>query len=477
MNTHSAQRDVTFWTEGGGECRCGLIRLTRHRVVFEVANPLTSLRVSEVLPAFTVILDRCTIYSGRAVVRSQVCTGNALICEAELDPAGISLNETAGGRQRQQGYWGGRFGDFLGAWEKEYRLLPEFKSVIADMQGFLDELRLWMDQVALEIRDGPEGTWDEKEKAVIDELTGPVVAAIDAFIDRFEALVCGLSGEAEAAHRLHLRRQLHPLLLASPFAHRTFTKPLGYAGDYEVVDMMLRPPYEGPTMFAKLINVWLIGQAPAQAHRNRVAYLIRKLVEETVRGSNAGNRARIFNLCCGPADEVRRFIQHETVSSKASLTLLDFNEETIERLRSRLDPLARQHRPGVELHLVRKSVQQVLKDSIRSGGVDSGLYDYVYCAGLFDYLAEPICRRLMDIFYEMLAPGGLLVATNVSDAMNRSRPFRYSMEYILDWHLIYRDGKSFRGLAPSLAPPDSVNVIADVTGVNVFIEVRKPSHA
>jgi extracellular factor (EF) 3-hydroxypalmitic acid methyl ester biosynthesis protein len=103
-------------------------------------------------------------------------------------------------------------------------------------------------------------------------------------------------------------------------------------------------------------------------------------------------------------------------------------------------------------------------------------YDFVYCAGLFDYLSDQICRQLMSIFYEMLAPGGLLLATNVSDVMNASRPFRYSMEYILDWHLIYRDRHAMASLAPGRAPADAVALIVDETGVDMFIEVRKPQN-
>ena len=104
-------------------------------------------------------------------------------------------------------------------------------------------------------------------------------------------------------------------------------------------------------------------------------------------------------------------------------------------------------------------------------------YDLVYCAGLFDYLPQPVCKRAMNILYDLVAPGGLLLATNVSDVMNTSRPFRYSMEYLLDWHLIYRDRQSLADLAPLAAAPDDVAVIAESTGVNVFIEVRKPLHA
>jgi extracellular factor (EF) 3-hydroxypalmitic acid methyl ester biosynthesis protein len=77
----------------------------------------------------------------------------------------------------------------------------------------------------------------------------------------------------------------------------------------------------------------------------------------------------------------------------------------------------------------------------------------------------------------MLAPGGLLLASNLSAVMNSSHPFRYSMEYMLGWHLIYRNRQELAVLAPDKAPSDSVSVTAENTGVNVFMEVRKPTNA
>jgi extracellular factor (EF) 3-hydroxypalmitic acid methyl ester biosynthesis protein len=61
--------------------------------------------------------------------------------------------------------------------------------------------------------------------------------------------------------------------------------------------------------------------------------------------------------------------------------------------------------------------------------------------------------------------------------MNSSHPFRYSMEYMLGWHLIYRNRQELAVLAPDKAPSDSVSVTAENTGVNVFMEVRKPTNA
>jgi extracellular factor (EF) 3-hydroxypalmitic acid methyl ester biosynthesis protein len=98
-------------------------------------------------------------------------------------------------------------------------------------------------------------------------------------------------------------------------------------------------------------------------------------------------------------------------------------------------------------------------------------YDLVYCAGLFDYLADPICRRLTGILYDWVAPGGLLITTNVDS----SNPRRVTMDYIMEWHLLYRNGADMEGLRPHNAP--GVKVEADTTGVNIYSLMRKPNRA
>ena len=55
------------------------------------------------------------------------------------------------------------------------------------------------------------------------------------------------------------------LLLSSPFLYRAYQKPLGYAGDYEMVNMIARDPYEGGSLFAKVVNLWFLSQWPARA--------------------------------------------------------------------------------------------------------------------------------------------------------------------------------------------------------------------
>ena len=97
--------------------------------------------------------------------------------------------------------------------------------------------------------------------------------------------------------------------------------------------------------------------------------------------------------------------------------------------------------------------------------------DVVYCAGLFDYLPDRVCAQLMNMFYNMLAPGGLLIATNVDP----SNPIRNTMDYVFEWRLIERSSEKMRAFLPAAAPVDDCRITSDITGCNVLVEIRKPA--
>ena len=467
---------VTFQTAEGMAFQTLPVRMTNHVVVFELFNPGHIPRFSEVLENFKITLKGQTIYSGRAIIIKIMDVGAKVVCEAKLDEAHWQDLDIPRILQ-QDGRVAKEFKTFLKEWQKLYKVSPEFKIVMADMQTFLHDLRLWLDRIELGIRVFAQPLRKELELEAINSLTNPINESIDVFIDRFESIAAQLEEDMHPAHSVYLRRQLHPLILVSPFAHRAFSKPLGYAGDYEMVDMMLRSPHEGDTLFAKIINNWLLGQSPAQAHRNRVTYLERKLLEETLRARTSGRACKIFNLGCGPADEVQNFYNKQPICEYTDFTLVDFNEETLNSLQQKLASISRSMPKPPSFRLLKKSVFQILRDGGKSLLTSPDeRYNYIYCAGLFDYLSDTVCKQLLDIFYGMLAPDGLLLATNATDALNSSRPFRYSMEYLLNWHLLYRDKRQFSKVAPDVEETDEIKVIAEGTGTNLFLEVRKSKH-
>jgi extracellular factor (EF) 3-hydroxypalmitic acid methyl ester biosynthesis protein len=460
---------VTGVNSHGAEVEGTLLRLNRHQAVFEVYTPSVILLMSEVLTDFKIVLNERSVYSGRAVISSVVNAGSLLVCETTLEEHWLDLEPLLDGAGK---HLSGEFSRFIDMWQQTYRVLPEFKVVVADLASLFSDLKLWMEQLELAIRAAPNGT--ELERGAAAELAGPVLSAIDSIGDRFEDIASRLPGELRPGHIRFARRHLHPHLLCSPFAYRTFRKPLGYPGDYEMVNMIIRDPYEGGSLFAKVVNAWFLNQLPARAHRNRIKFLKQRLAEETLRTSRLeGRAARIFNLGCGPASEVLEFFSDNDLSNHAEFTLLDFSEETISAVGETLRRAAQKNCRKGSIQIVKKSVQQVLKEAIKPQSESIGRYDFVYCAGLFDYLPDRVCKQLMGVFYQWLAPQGLLVVTNVDGTL----PFRNKLEFILDWNLLYRTARDVLALKPEQVATDLCSVRSDLTAVNLFLEIRKPRDA
>jgi extracellular factor (EF) 3-hydroxypalmitic acid methyl ester biosynthesis protein len=453
----------------GAEIRATPVRLTRFSVVFEVYNPFSILQLSEVLSEFRITLGERCVFAGRGVVSNLVNTGIMLLCEATLDESwlDVDLFSPIAQPQRLQA----EFDAFMTEWRKNRAVTPDFKVAVSDFQMLLMDLRRWLDQVELGVRSEPLGIRSEMERTVLSELEGRILPEVGEWMDRFDAVAGGVASETRAAHRAYARRQLHPLVLCSPFVYRTFQKPLGYAGDYEMVNMILRDPHEGATLFAKLVNVVFLQNPPALAHRNRITHLHQRLAEETRRVQASGRRCRILNLGCGPAKEVQQFLTQDPLSDLAEFVLLDFNHETLDYAQENILRIRDQNSRKTAIEFEARSINQLLKEAARPDNLSRrGHFDMVYCAGLFDYVSDRVCRRLTELFYELLAPGGLLLVTNVND----SKPFRESMDFLLEWHLIYRDHDAMRQLIPTNAAACPVDVLADPTGVNLFLEIRRP---
>jgi extracellular factor (EF) 3-hydroxypalmitic acid methyl ester biosynthesis protein len=450
--------------------RATLLRMTRYIVSFEVYNPYSILQLSEVLRTFKIVIDGKTIYSGRATITSIVNTGLLLVCEASLDDESW-LDVDILSPAVQVDRLAVDFDRLINDWSKVEQVSPELKIIVSDMQALLRDIRRWLEQVELSLRSTPPLERSKMEMTFIERLNSLVLPITENLFTKFESIAVGIQEDVRAVHRAYARRQLHPLILCSPFMYRTFHKPLGYAGDYEMVNMILRDPIEGASLFAKVLNTHFVGVAPAEGHRNRVTYLNRTLREETKRRAKMGLITNIFNLGCGPAKEIQDFLVYDDLCERATFTLLDFNDETLAYTGKLLNDIKMKHQRQAPITMIQRSVHQILKDGPR--GPETGkdtLYDVVYCAGLFDYLSDRVCRKLMDTFYEMLVPGGLLVATNVE----ASNPARQMMEYLMDWHLIYRDAEQLMTVAPQKAPRENCRVLSDDTRVNIFIEVRKP---
>jgi extracellular factor (EF) 3-hydroxypalmitic acid methyl ester biosynthesis protein len=444
-----------------------LVSLERHRIVFEIYGAGAVLRTSEVLEELKIYIGDTFLYSGRAVVCTLVHTGTVVLCEASLEDGWVDVDLLA--INRDNGDLQSAFDRFIRQWQKHYQIEPEYKLTIADTQSLLFGLRTWLDQVELGIRGLPAANRLEVEQQTAEQLKHSVISALQPLFERFEKVSAGIEAAAHPVHRSFCRKQLHPFLMCSPFMHRIYHKPLGYAGDYEMMNMIWRNAYEGSSLFSKLLNAFILDQAPARSVRNRVEHITARIRDVALAAARAPKAARVFSLGCGSAREVENFMA-DPLADRCEFWLLDFNEETLSYVNQRMTEAKRAHQRAAPVHTIRKSVHQLLKETEKAR-IEQGGFHLIYSSGLYDYLTDRICKQLNSYLYDRLAPGGVLIVSN----FDPSNPIRNWMEFAFEWFLLYRAGKDMMTLAPEQARPEYCKINADPTGCNVFLEVTKPA--
>ena len=258
-------------------------------MVFEIYDPFLVLRTSEVLSGFQVRRGRDALYQGDAVITNVVNTAILLVVSATLagdwsgieDAALIVTDIETDGRA------------FVGAWNQSSRIAPQYQLSVGTLKTFLNDLRFWLDQIDL-TRDDAHPS-NPKHSAVTDfEFPGLMTSVMPQLTDlclELENAIRHLEPSAIASHKAFAQRELLPLLMPSPFFNRIFTKPLGYAGDYEMVNMMYRNEPAGLTTFARVVDAWMLAGPPSQAHRNRINILHQVLTEVAAHGSKKIGRS------------------------------------------------------------------------------------------------------------------------------------------------------------------------------------------
>jgi hypothetical protein len=109
----------------------------------------------------------------------------------------------------------------------------------------------------------------------------------------------------------------------------------------------------------------------------------------------------------------------------------------------------------------------------RSGPLDSVTKaDLLSCTGLFDYLEEDHAVALLKTFWNHLAPSGNLLVFNFAPT-NPSRAF---MEWIGQWHLLYRDTATLARLAEQAGiDPSAFSIEAGPLGICPYIRATAPA--
>ena len=471
LSAKSIDAVITFRNSQGETVRGVLTTHQRRSLVMEVYNPYSIVQVSEVLSELTVRSGERAVYRGKAVVVSLLNTGLMAVVSVSLidewDELAVMGHDPASYAEQAEG--------FVQEWNNRFTIAQDYQVTVSELRAYLSDVSRWVDQADM-APTLPKDSEGRLRKDVFFEIAEPLMSRARGYFDNFEGVAEHVEPDLLPVHRAFAQTAIHPLILRAPFVYRTFAKPLGYAGDYMMVNQMLADPRDGASTYFQIINTLFLHAAVAQAHRNRIDVLVGKLAELVQLASAADGQAplRVLNVGCGPAVEIQRLIAEHPTPGKLAFTLMDFSRETLAYTKARIDEACAQRGVQVPVTLLHESVHNLLKRASgdrgdrgeRANGDGAGSvppFDFVYCAGLFDYLSDKVCMRLLQYFAARTRVDGSILVTNVHSA----NPQRNVMEHLLEWHLIYRDEADMRRLVPALTRVDEL--FTDSTGVNVFL--------
>jgi extracellular factor (EF) 3-hydroxypalmitic acid methyl ester biosynthesis protein len=254
------------------------------------------------------------------------------------------------------------------------------------------------------------------------------------------------------------------LLQVSWLQHRARFKPRGYAGDFEMFERFwLRECIDHP--LGRLFDRYFQSQAAVEAVRARTEQIGAAIAERCIRAP-AEHRLHVVSVGCGPALDLRLALETLTDFRAASLqlTLFDLDEAALDHAKQRLSEYVAPR----QVHAVRENLFR-LTDKPRSANLLDGA-DVLVCSGMFDYLPDESARKLLRLFWERLADGGLLVVGNFAP----HNPTRAYMEWIGNWYLIYRTAEELSqlGVAAGL-PRSSFTIGAERLGIDLFLSAEK----
>ncbi|WP_085025656.1 class I SAM-dependent methyltransferase [Ensifer aridi] len=219
--------------------------------------------------------------------------------------------------------------------------------------------------------------------------------------------------------------QDHPVsefFLQDPFTRWSFEKPRGYSGDAQLLDFI----YGHPSITGEITRATPLGQAlydytkdasSSVAVRERRDLLTRHVDEIA---ATRGGEAEILTIAAGHLREANRStaLQERRIKRWVALDQDPLSVGSIAR-----------DFAGTRVEAIDGSVRGLLGKAHKLGR-----FDFIYAAGLYDYLADKVAVKLTQRCLEMLKPNGVFLFANFATDI---RVDGY-METFMNWALLLR---------------------------------------
>ena len=474
VDSHDDSKVVRFHDFQNKELTCRIINYSRTGVSFLLEDGSLLLKIGDIIPDLRFYsLDNKVHASAATIIhiQDQEEDGAVLSCigctynETTMDIYSIVKADKITKLQNE-------FLDFIQSMAIEENLDPEFVNLTSHLHyllsGFQDRLLQEAESIQKEDKD--------LQPALLDTLKGlsfdALYAELEKYYDHFTKIIGRFSDPKQSyIHREFFQKRLNEFLMRSKLFNRSIAKPLGYAGDFEMMNIIYRNQFEGKDIFSQIMNKIDCDGTASRAVRNRRSYLYKK-IKDLVTSNKTGQDCKAMSVACGPALEFYDFLTSfdgKKLPFHLDFIAIDQDKAALADASSRIEPLTRGH-DQIKATFEQDNIKRLIVDKTNTKTLYENM-DMVYTAGLFDYLSSRASNRLIHKLYSFLKPGGLLIIGNFGPY----NPQRFIMEFAAEWFLIYRSEDELKDLAQGLPENIKLTVEKEPEGVNLFLNIRKPA--
>ncbi|HNP30238.1 MAG: class I SAM-dependent methyltransferase [Nitrospira sp.] len=228
-----------------------------------------------------------------------------------------------------------------------------------------------------------------------------------------------------------------------------YHKPLGYAGDYQIIEKIYNFHTSSNPHLAKWDKFFHTQKAP-KAVRNRLSFFLDHLWKTKM---EAPSTSHILNLASGPGRDMYEALK-VLGRTKLEIDCVDQDIQAINYAKNLCRDFLNQ------IHFSHKNVFRFSPTKT---------YDMIWSAGLFDYFNDNIFKRALKKFFTFLKPNGKMVIGNFTV----ENPSRGYME-LFKWDLFHRSNLHLRRLAQECGfTENQIHIEQEPEEVNLFLVITK----
>ena len=258
-----------------------------------------------------------------------------------------------------------------------------------------------------------------------------------------------------------VQRSFLPYLLLTQTAERMYSKPRGYAGDYFTIELLYRNEPAGQGRLGPVLDRCFLEAPSSKAVRNRRQLLTEEIGKTVLSKSDAV--ARVASFACGPATEIFDVFNSGNWHGKLAATLLDIDSEAIAFVSDKIE------RQGLR-EIVTIQEANLVYLAIGRHKTEIREQDLIYSVGLIDYFNDKLTIKIIDLIFDLLAPGGRAILGN----FHPRSPVKAMMDHVMDWRLIHRTEDDMdRLFEASRFRRRCSKVRFEPEGINLFAECVK----